>query len=348
VSRVSAPRIRPLQHQPLDAALAGAVAQFRELVPAGKRHHRRQVESGARLPRVPRFEPPAALGKSAATQVFRTLAENVVETYCRRKIALQFRGRGLAVQPLLQIVERRDLAVADHQELAVQCQISGHCRDNVRKGGADIVAGARIEAPFAAAGDQLHADPVPFPFGEIIARVEAREIGVLQRLGQHQRGKGRQIADLGRRMAPLQPIEERLVRRRESVPDFFDTVELDTAPFGERGLGEPRRDADPQLAGDEFQQCPTPRRIEGVEPRLEQPRHLASARFFQLSDDLGKAWDVACATRRGGPDQGDRLCEIADKVIGPGEQFGVDAGGGEGAHLARLRLVEDELAGQRS
>ena len=39
-------------------------------------------------------------------------------------------------------------------------------------------------------------------------------IGVLQRLGQHQRGKGRQIADLGRRAAAFEPIEERLVRRR--------------------------------------------------------------------------------------------------------------------------------------
>ena len=131
------------------------------------------------------------------------------------------------------------------------------------------------------------------------------------------------------------------------MPDLLDTVELDTAPFGERGLGEPRRDADPQLAGDELQQRPAPRRIERVEPRLEEPRDLSAGRPFQLFDDFGKARDVAFPARRGGPDQRHRLGEVADKIVGPAEQLGVDTGGGEGAHLARLGLVEDELAGQR-
>ena len=131
-------RIRPLQHQPLDAALAGPVAQFPELLPAGERHHRRQIESRARLPRVPRFEPAPAFGKGQAAQIFRPLAQHVVEPHCGRKIAQQFRGRGLAVEPLLQIVEGGDLAVADHQQLAVECHIGGHRRADVRESAAPI------------------------------------------------------------------------------------------------------------------------------------------------------------------------------------------------------------------
>ena len=161
--------------------------------------------------------------------------------------------------------------VADHQQLAVQRHIGRHRRGNIRKGGADVVSGAGIDPLFAAPGDELNTDPVPFPLREIIVGVEARDVGVLQRLGQHQRGKGRQIADLGRRMAALEPIEQRLVRRGEPVPDLFDAVEFDTAPFGERGFGQAGRDADPQLAGDELQQRPATRCVERVEPRLEQP-----------------------------------------------------------------------------
>ena len=131
------------------------------------------------------------------------------------------------------------------------------------------------------------------------------------------------------------------------MPDFFDTIELDTAPFGERGLGEPRRDANPQLAGDELQQRPAPRRVERIEPGLEEPRHLAAACLFQLFDDLGKARDVGFRTGRSGPDQRHGLGEIADKIIGPAEQFGIDASGGEGAHLVGFGLVEHQLAGQR-
>ncbi len=196
---------------------------------------------------MPRFEPVPALGEGEAAQILRPLAQNVVEPHGRREIAQHFRGRGLAVEPLLQVVERGDLAVADHQQLAVQRHIRRHRRADVGKGAADLVAGARIEPLFGAAGDELHADAVPFPFGEIVARVEPGDVGILERLRQHQRAEGRQIADLGRRAPALEPIEERLVGRGEAVPDLLDAVELDAAPLGERGLGEPRRDADPQI-----------------------------------------------------------------------------------------------------
>ena len=54
------------------------------------------------------------------------------------------------------------------------------------------------------------------------------------------------------------------------MPDLLDAIDLDTAPLGQRGLGEPRRNADAQAAGDELEERPAAGRIERVEPRLEQ------------------------------------------------------------------------------
>ena len=163
-----------------------------------------------------------------------------------------------------------------HQQLAVERHLVWHRRQNIGKSQTDVVAGTRIEPSLAAAGDELNADTVPFPLGQIIGRVEAREIIVFERLSQHQRREGRQIADVRRRLTALEPIEQRLIGRRQPVPDLLDMIDRDAAPFGERGLGEPRRDADPQAAGDELQQCPAPGRVERVEPRFEQARNLGA------------------------------------------------------------------------
>ena len=126
-------RIRPLQHQPLDAALARAVAQFAQFVPARERHQRRQVEPFPRRTRMPSFETAPALGEGEAAQILRPLAQYVVEPHRRRIIAQHLRGRRLAVESLLQIVERRHLAVAHDQELAVERHLLGHRRADIRE-----------------------------------------------------------------------------------------------------------------------------------------------------------------------------------------------------------------------
>src|SRR5205807_4856088 len=83
-----------------------------------------------------------------------------------------------------------------------------------------------------------------------------------------------------------QPTEQRQVGRREAVPDLLDPVELDAAPVGERSLGEPRRDADPQRTGDQLQQRPAAGRVERVEPRREMRADLGAAGALQGGNDL--------------------------------------------------------------
>src|SRR3954451_15248119 len=73
------------------------------------------------------------------------VAQQVVKPHRRRVRTKRFRVRRFTVEPLLQIVEWRDLAVADHQQLAVQRYGIRQRREHVRKCRADIVAGARIE-----------------------------------------------------------------------------------------------------------------------------------------------------------------------------------------------------------
>src|SRR6516162_2068869 len=97
-------------------------------------------------------------------------------------VAQQLRARGLAVEPLLQIVERGHCAVAQDEKLAIEGNRRRHRLDNLGKSSADVVAGARLEPPLAAASDELHADAVPFPLGEVVARVETFELRILERL----------------------------------------------------------------------------------------------------------------------------------------------------------------------
>src|SRR5579871_163591 len=60
------------------------------------------------------------------------------------------------------------------------------------------------------------------------------------------------------------------------------------AQRGRGGLGEPRRDADPQSPGDEFQQRPAAGLIQIVEPARKLPRHFGLAKRTKGDDDLGQ------------------------------------------------------------
>jgi len=93
------------------------------------------------------------------------------------------------------------------------------------KGRADLVARARIEASLAAARDKLHADAVPFPLGEIGRGSSAARFAFLERLGQHQRRESWAASPIAGRGGPsVEPGEERLVGRREAVPDLLDVA----------------------------------------------------------------------------------------------------------------------------
>jgi hypothetical protein len=139
-----------------------------------------------------------------------------------------------------------------------------------------------------AAGDRLHADAVPFPFRDVIGRIEAAEIRLLDRMRQHHRPERRRVAIDRLVAAAFEPGEQVGVGRGEAGPDQLDVVRVFAAERGGRGLGEARGDADPHRAGDEFEQGPAAGLVEFVEPARQLPRQLGFAEGAQGGDDFGQ------------------------------------------------------------
>ena len=94
--------------------------------------------------------------------------------------------------------------------------------------------------------DDLDADAVPFPFGRVIAQVDH---GFFQRMRQHERAEGRQIVDVGRRLALCCPVEQRGIGRLQAVPVFLHLVDRHGEGLREGRLGEAAGYADPHAAG---------------------------------------------------------------------------------------------------
>ena len=95
---------------------------------------------------------------------------------------------------------------------------------------------------------------------------------------QHRRAERRRVAALPACRRGLQA--RRTVRRRAaSGPARAISISSDVlaAKRRRRGLGEPRRDADAQAAGDELQQRPAAGLVERVEPACELRRQLRLA-----------------------------------------------------------------------
>ena len=106
---------------------------------------------------------------------------------------------GLAVEPLLQIVERRHLAAAHHQQLAVEHdagrqRLRPHRerRRRYRRRCARRGAARRLDVP-PARGCRPTSIPPRSPSGSIAA-----ELPVLDLMRQHQRAEGRHRSDVGR------------------------------------------------------------------------------------------------------------------------------------------------------
>ena len=140
----------------------------------------------------------------------------------------------------------------------------------------------------SAPGDRLHADAVPFPFRHEVVRIERGEIGVVQRVRQHRRAERRRIAVDRLVGAALQPGEQLDIGRRKPGPEHLDLVGVLAAERGSRGLGEPRRDADAQAAGDQLEQRPAAGLVERIEPARELRRQLRLAERGERFDDVGQ------------------------------------------------------------
>ncbi len=106
--------------------------------------------------------------------------QQVVGAQMRGKLGEQFWRHGLAVQALLQHVERLHAALAQDQQLAVDRAVEVQRIGQIGKRGGNVLAGARIEPRDALvvrnAGDRLHANAVPFPFGGEVRRVERGKV----------------------------------------------------------------------------------------------------------------------------------------------------------------------------
>ena len=182
----------------------------------------------------------------------------------RWKFGQQFWRYGLAVEPLLQHVERLHAAVAHDQQLAVDRAVEPQRIGEIGKASRNIFAGARIEPRDTRAvglrgGDRLHADAVPFPFGANSAGSSAAKsvssIACDSITGRN--GAGSPVDRLAG--AALDPCEQVEIGRREAGPDQLDLVGLFVAERRDSGLGKPRGNADAQRAGDELQQAPSAR-----------------------------------------------------------------------------------------
>ena len=139
---------------------------------------------------------------------------------------------------------------------------------------------------------ELDADAVPLPLGGERLRLELVEIlEVLDRVREHRRAERRRIAALGPLASSLDPGEQPGIGRLQAVPDLLHRVRLVAAERAHRGLGEPRRNADAQVAGHELEECPAPGLVEGVEPVREMARQLALRGAGQRLHDLREGGD---------------------------------------------------------
>ena len=306
-------------------AAAGILACRGELVPGGKGNERRDVDARLVEPRDERFEPRAALDERQLAQILVAVDQQIVGAQVRGKFGEQLGVDALAVEPLLQHVEALHAAVAHDQEFAVDRGGQPQRLDQIGEAPGNILAGAGIEprhdgAVVARAGHRLHPDAVPFPFGDEVGGLEPGEI--FERVREHRGTERRRIAVRRFFGAAFEPGEQFRVGRLESGPDELDLLRVLVAERGGRGLGEPRRDADAQRAGDELEQRPASGLVERVEPVRKLRRQLGLAQRGELFDDLGQRWGVRprCVQRaRCAP-----LHPFAQRMVGRGRGWGVE------------------------
>ena len=262
----------------------------------------------------------------------------------------------LAAEPLLERVEtrrRRDfqarsLRFSPHEQFAVEDRGRPERVRDIGEAVRNVVAGAAEDSGFAGGMDQLHADPVPLPFGCIVAERHHR---VVERVGQHERPEHRHVAH-GRLIgAALGPVEQLGERRPQPVPHFLDRLDFQPEGVGQRLLCKTSADADAKRARRQLQQSETAGSIEVVEHRREHPGSVHSRCRTQPFDRVGDAdrriVDLGRLAGLLGPQQGDRLGHVADIVAAHVQQDRVNPLLGDGANRGALDRRDVERAGQR-
>ncbi|GMA73897.1 hypothetical protein GCM10025880_03140 [Methylorubrum aminovorans] len=198
-----------------------------------------------------------------------------------RELVEELARHRLPVEPLLQHIEALDPALAQNEQLTVDRALERDRVSEIGEGFGDVLSRARVDfldlpALAVAPARELHPDAVPLPLGGEGFGLEFVEIlEFFHRVRQHRWAKRRRVAALGPLSASLDPAEQLDVGRLQAVPDLLHRIGLVAAERADCGLGEPGRDADPQVAGDELQERPAPGLVEGIEPARQMLRQRA-------------------------------------------------------------------------
>src|SRR6202045_2544332 len=180
--------ITPFQHHAFDrlGILAGTerrriVTRGGEFLPRCKWNDRRHIDAGVAEPADQRFEARAPLDERAVTHVAFLVEKKIIGAQMRRKLTEHFRRDGLAVETLLQRIERLHVALAHDQQLSIDRTVEGERLREIRKAVRYVLAGAGIEpsntlAILARPCCSLHADAVPLPFRDKRRRIKTPKL----------------------------------------------------------------------------------------------------------------------------------------------------------------------------
>ena len=338
--------LKLLDHQPFMAMCLGThPAQRRQFVPVIESKDFRQVETRAGMCRHPCFEPAAPIDERQVADIFLTVEQHVVDPNESRIVADMRFCRCLAIQPLLQMIEIHRVEIVADQQFAIQNGTPAKRLDEIGEGGADIITRAGEQPGAVAVDDELHADPVPFPFSLIVIRRQPVEIAFLvDRVRQHHWMECLAVSDFGARSGAVEPGEQPGVRDFQPVPDLFDLGEVPAAIGCQRRLGQPRRHTDPQSACGELDHGPALGRARQVQQRGNMACKRAFWQGFDVVDERSQTRQLAVGIAvRCRPDQRDGFGHVADIIVGHQEQIRIDPLHGQLPQRACLEIGEAEI-----
>ncbi len=297
--------VAALQHQALDAGGAGAGAQRRRDPPsAAKGTSGERSMRCRRGPRVPRFQPRAALVEGQRAQILAPVEQHVVEAHVRRIARLQHRRRhGLAVEPLLQVVERRDApsahAPAARRRARRRSRAPRRCRERRAR---DVVAGAREEPPLPPAADAAARGCRPISTRRAKwAGSSASSVRLVDADAPASAAGRRRRRRRCRRRRRALPASRTADGRAAARPCQTSSISsTPTPPYCASAVLASRAETPTRsAAGQQLQQRPAAGGIERVEPALRAAAGACACGARQASrpprDRLGRRWRLARA-----------------------------------------------------